>query len=474
MKLGYKLFIGFFLISAIGFYALSERLVSGMVKRYREAIEEPLVDTAHLFAGIFSLNYQNNKIEFEKLDHAIQLVYQRNLSAKIYELLKTKVNLRIYVTDTKGIVKYDSWHQIEGQDYSEWNDIYLTLQGKYGARSTREDPEDDESSILYVAAPILIDDKIVGVVSVGKPADSVTLFITNAKYKVILSGILVFIGTILLSLLLTWLLTRPILKLTRYAVAAKSDRRIPFPKLGTDEVGTLGGAFKALVTTLEGKKYVEQYVQTLTHEIESPVAAIQGAAELLAEKMGEQDRKKFINNIKTESVRIQTMVEKLLLLASLENRTALEKITDINLSIMVSEIVESMQPQFMQKRLTVDFKTAENINFPGEKFLIRQAITNILQNAVKFCKPAGHIQIELQKQTDNIQLAVIDDGAGIPEFARDKIFDKFYSLEPPGTRKKSSGLGLNFVKEVMDLHNGQIEINANKPQGVRANLRFPV
>lgn len=100
-----------------------------------------------------------------------------NLKRAFGKLAKKAINHRIYITDKQGIVIADSWQQDVGKDYSQWNDVYLTLRGQYGARSTIEDPKDPLSTVMHVAAPIYHKGEIIGSVTVAKSNRSVQPFI---------------------------------------------------------------------------------------------------------------------------------------------------------------------------------------------------------------------------------------------------------------------------------------------------------
>ena len=116
----------------------------------------------------------------------------------------------------------------------------------------------------------------------------------------------------------------------------------------------------------------------------------------------------------------------------------------------------------------------DDIVVKGDFFLLRQAISNLIQNAIDFSSEHG--QLELTTQVDGQQLRfIVDDyGSGIPDYAIDKIFDKFFSLQRPDSGKKSTGLGLNFVKEVAILHKGDITLENRSEKGVRATLTLPL
>jgi two-component system sensor histidine kinase CreC len=125
------------------------------------------------------------------------------------------------------------------------------------------------------------------------------------------------LAAVFLSYIVSLWITRPIKRLTDYANAIRQGKRVEFPELDRSEIGEMGYAFAKMQETLEGKKYVEQYVQKLTHEVKSPLSAIRGAAELLEEKMEPGQRGRFLSNIRHEANRIQEIVDRMLELSAL-------------------------------------------------------------------------------------------------------------------------------------------------------------
>ncbi len=110
----------------------------------------------------------------------------------------------------------------------------------------------------------------------------------------------------------------------------------------------------------------------------------------------------------------------------------------------------------------------------GEYFLIRHSLLNIADNALKHSPTGSMVEIKCEVQNDSAVFSVIDQGSGIPEYALQKIFDKFYSIPSVSTSKKGTGLGLSFVKESVQLHGGQISITNNSLKGVTAEISFPL
>ena len=109
----------------------------------------------------------------------------------------------------------------------------------------------------------------------------------------------------------------------------------------------------------------------------------------------------------------------------------------------------------------------------GDSFLLNQAIANLIQNAIDFSPEHGTINICCRPKGRLIRLEIADAGPGIPDYAEGKIYDKFFSLQRPDTGKKSTGLGLNFVKEVAELHFGSVKLENRKTGGVKAMFTLP-
>ena len=469
------MFVAFLLVAGVGFYQLVDWIREDLRPRYLETMEESMVDTATLLASLISEKSQRDGIHTDDLRLAFDHAQKRRFAAQIFEVTKTQVNMRVYVTDRNGIVLFDSNHgNDEGKDYSRWNDVYRTLRGEYGARATRLIRDDPTTSIVHVASPILIDGEIAGVLTIGKPSDSLTLFMEAARRKVAVAGIIAAIAVILLGSVISAWISWPIEKLTHYAKSIRDGKRVALPKLGRGEIGALGAAFEEMRTALEGRQYVEEYVQTLTHEMKSPLSAIRGAIELLEEDMPLEQRRQFLTNLKSESERIQGLVDRMLQLSALENRRELRDVEEVPVDDLVADVIASMQPVLSSRAIRIAASKAAGVSVQAERFLLRQALANLLQNAVEFSPQGAEIRVLVEQRDGKAVLRVQDQGPGIPEYALDKVFDRFYSLRRPDTGKKSSGLGLVFVREVAVLHGGEARLTNRPEGGAEATLIIPV
>lgn len=479
MRLGSILFLAHFVILTLCLTYPVMLLANRIRVGYLESAEEPLVDAANLLAVFVSHEgaprAEKQKLDTERLYSIFSEANAREVSAKIYELNKQRVDLDVYITDRNGVVVFDSQSRANvGADYGQWLDVSRTLKGQYGARVGRSPKDPDSPAVLYVAAPIRVNGEITGVLTVAKPTTNTYAFMHTTKMNLLGIGALAVAVAVLLSLLLSLWVTQQVNRLTHYADEVRDGLRVPFPKLAKTELLTMGQAFERMRASLAGQVYVEHYVQTLTHELKSPISAIRGAAEILeGSTLNEQQRGHFLKNIQNETKRIQDLVDRMLKLSELEVRRGLPEQQHTALLPIVKTVLESKEPLLEKKQLRVELDVPEVLSIDGDVFLIHLALSNLVQNALEFSPAGSTVRIQAQRDEAGVHLSVDDQGPGIPEFAKDKVFERFFSLERPDTGRRSTGLGLNFVKEIAQLHRGQVTLDNLPGVGLRATLHLP-
>ncbi len=316
MRLGLKLFLGYFLIVGIGVYFSLNIFGKELKPAFRQSAEETLIDTANLLAVLVRDDVLNGSIADGRFQVRLEEYARRAPDARVWDIVKNSLDHRIYITDGNGIVIFDSSGRDIGQDYSRWNDVYLTLRGRYGARTTRADPDDERSSVMYVAAPIRDGERIIGALAVAKPSSSVQPYVDRAEAKLLRAAAVLVLVSLTVGWLFSWSLARSINRLAAYARTAAEGRRGIAPKGGGPELRALAEAVETMRDRLEGRDYVERYVHTLTHEMKSPLAAIAGAAELLQGELPAPRRERFAALVAGEAGRLQRLVDRLLALAA--------------------------------------------------------------------------------------------------------------------------------------------------------------
>jgi two-component system sensor histidine kinase CreC len=472
-----RIFFGLLLAYALGTALVLYHVVAGLDPRYRESAEESLVETSQLLASLIEQDVRADQIDTGRIADLLTSVKARSFQAQIFNLTKTQVELRVYVTNRQGTVIYDSEGTLLGQDFSQWRDVNRTLQGQYGARTTLEVANDPRSAVMYMAAPVRRPnaghttgqrDDILGSVTVAKPVQTFGQFVVAARSRTLYAGMLSVLAVLVLTAALSVWLVRPFGLIQDYARYVKAQSSFQPTRLLRHAWDLLRAAYDEMRDALAGRNYVADYVQTLTHEVKSPLSAIRGAAELLQEPMPEPQRQRFLNNIQQETRRIQEMVDRMMELTTLENQRVLQDPEPVPLMALMEDLVHAYQgiaaARRIQLRIHQDIGTHQPaINTEGDPFLLRRALSNLIDNALDFSPSDAQVVLTLSRAGRWARIAVQDAGPGIPSYAKDKIFEKFYSLARPHSDKKSTGLGLRFVQEIMNLHRGRITLENRAP-----------
>ncbi|MBI1753576.1 MAG: two-component system sensor histidine kinase CreC [Acidobacteria bacterium] len=469
MRLGIRLLLGVFLIVGLGAYFVLSTFSKEVKPGVRQGMEVALVDTANLLAELAADDMVQGRLSGEELAGgqlaaAFRRYKAREVQASVWGRVKDRPDFRLYVTDETGTVLYDSEGLAVGQDYSRWNDVMLTLRGQYGVRATRADPKDPRTSAMHVAAPVRHEGRLLGVLTVVAPTASVQPYAERSARRIRNGGAILLGVALLAGIALTWWLTKDVARLRAYARSVGVDGRTPLPALGAPELRELGSALEAMRARIDGRDYVERYVQTLTHEMKSPLSAIRGAAELLREPLPEPDRDRFLTNILEQERRMRDLVDRMLGLADLQHRQGLKDPAPVDLASLAVKVAASREPQAARRGVSVAVHGAEGAVVRGEAFLLEQALGNLVDNAISFAPRQSVVRITVRPGSHGLRMDVSDSGPGLPDFAVDKVFTPFFSLPRPDGEAKGTGLGLCFVREVALLHGGQAFL-ANRPEG---------
>ena len=151
-------------------------------------------------------------------------------------------------------------------------------------------------------------------------------------------------------------------------------------------------------------------------------------------------------------------------------RRGLPKLESVALAPIVRTILEAQEQMLSSHSLATELQLPEDLVVQGDAFLLHLALSNLLKNAIEFSPAGGLIRVHGERSGSLVRVVIEDEGPGIPDFAKERIFERFYSLERPVTGRKSTGLGLNFVKEIASLHHGSVELENRTERGLKASF----
>lgn len=286
--------------------------------------------------------------------------------------------------------------------------------------------------------------------------------------------------TIILSILFVFISTRyivkPIRKLTEATkIIANGKYNVKLNIKRQDEIGQLAKHFSVMAGKLDQNERMRQeFVSNVSHEIQSPLASIQGFSQTLQQKeLSDDQRKHYLSIIEEETRRMSLLSKQLLTLASLDKEENVLQKSTFDLAEQIKEALLTTEWSWREKDLMIDLELP-SVYIYADKHLLHQVWTNLITNSIKFNHAGGEISIRIIKEEKECLVEIKDTGIGISKEDLPHIFNRFYIADKARIRKvSSSGLGLAITKQIIDLHNGQIQVNSQLGKGTTFMIQLP-
>lgn len=218
-----------------------------------------------------------------------------------------------------------------------------------------------------------------------------------------------------------------------------------------------------------------EFTSNVSHELKTPLTSISGFAEVLSAGLFQNDADvvHFGSLIRKEAKRLLGLIEEIMHLTHIEEGKNLKVKGPVILKNIINDIVEFMEPVLQEKEVTVHC-TMEDVSFIGDMGMIRELAMNLIDNAVKYNRPGGHVYVSVRQEEQHVNLTVRDTGVGIPEDKQKRVFERFYRADTSRSQKiNGSGLGLSIVKHIVEHHHGTISLQSKMQDGTTITVRFP-
>ena len=337
--------------------------------------------------------------------------------------------------------------------------------------------------LLTTIKNININGNNVGFIVITENANDIKNAIDERKTFVIRTAVIVAIVILIFSIILNRYFLKPIKNLVDYTkiVKEKSKKKtnINILKNRNDELGTLSTSLDDMTNNLQKRiQNAENFSTDLVHEIRNPLASLKSATEILNETTDKSERLKLLNILDHDIQRIERLITDYSQILKDEVALSKEKMNIIDLKSIVKSVVDDFNSIYETKRgIKVEFEDKGNLKeykISGIENRIEQIIANLLDNSISFSSDNKKILVQIKRDNNqNILLKVVDEGQGFKEKDTDKIFKRFYSNRPEKFGEHS-GLGLNIVKNLVDLHGGSIKASNNLNQkGANVEIIFP-
>jgi len=246
----------------------------------------------------------------------------------------------------------------------------------------------------------------------------------------------------------------------------------------TDQPIGIAIHLKDLTATKEYEKLKSDMISLMSHELRTPLTSINGFAELLtADESIPPQAREFVSIIANESQRMSRMINTFLSVTQLQRKDKQEVLKiPLRLDEVVRDTIASLQPVAKKKRIRLIEQPAHRIPpVAADKSLITQAVKNLVNNAIKYSPERTTVTVSTALEAEAVRVCVEDRGFGIPAEAKERVWDKFYRVVREGQEKdeESTGLGLSFVREVVEQHGGRVELDSEEGRGSKFSFTLP-
>lgn len=384
-------------------------------------------------------------------------------------------NLKIYILNPDATILH------QGSDNEDMNvdmqiksDMQKVMNGETVIRM-KSFSLNSEGEVAYAGMPLTYNGQISGIIMVFSPITEINnLLKTAIKTIVTVVVITVLIGTLAI-LRISVKISEPIKEISENAKKLGKGEDVPDIEIySDDEIGMLAKSFnemkKELAVTEQMRKEI---VANVSHELRTPLTSIIGFIKgILDGVIGKDEEEKYLSIAYEEANRLKDLTKDIVDIAKLESgSTKLNKV-DFNLNELAKDVYMEMEELVKEKNLKLIFEEKEqNINVYADKAKIRQVLINVINNAVKFTEK-GYVKYSISTENGKAKIIVKDTGIGIQKDKISYLFNKFYTANDYGSATTGAGLGLNIVKNIIDMHEGTVNIESTIGKGTRVIIIF--
>ena len=331
---------------------------------------------------------------------------------------------------------------------------------------------------------INLKDQNIGFILVSEQANDIINAVKERKDFIIRTVFAVALVILIFSMFLNKYILKPIGLLVKYSdsIKKKSSESISIKKVFVrdDEIGKLTMSIDEMTKELQHRtNRAETFSNDLAHEIRNPLASLKSASELLDKTTEKNESEKLLKIINHDVERIERLITDYSQMLKDEASLSREKMSKINLMEVINNVVEDFKQDLSNQNKKIDIKIKEKISSKNGKYILgienrlEQVIANLLDNSISFSQNNQKIEISIAETTKNLVMTIKDEGPGFSETSPQKIFKRFYSNRPKSFGKHS-GLGLNIVKNIVELHKGTIAAsNRINTKGAQVEVLLP-
>ncbi len=371
--------------------------------------------------------------------------------------------------------------RLEEEQKDEIKDIIMN---KYDEEIMTLTDDEKNNFIVSTLSKIKFQDRDIGYIVVSEQANDIITAVKERKAFIIRTMIAVAIVILIFSLFLNKYILKPIGLLVKFsdAIKKKSNHNLDMKKvfIRDDEIGKLTLSIDEMTKELQQRtNRAETFSNDLAHEIRNPLASLKSASELLDKTTEKNDSEKLLKIINHDVERIERLITDYSQMLKDEASLSREEMSKINLIEIINSVVEDFKQDLVNQNKNIKIIVSDGVKSKEGYFILgignrlEQVVANLLDNSISFSQDSQKIEIKIEETSNNLLMTIKDEGPGFSETSPQKIFKRFYSNRPKSFGKHS-GLGLNIVKNIVQLHKGTIAAsNRLNTRGAQVEVLLP-
>ena len=449
---------------------------------------------AFSFVSVLTTYLIEQKLLDERVNSRIQQVMDLSVSAapelsnrnasSLYEFALENgraLSGRIIITDAAGVVQIDSFSTLNGTQLLGREILEVLTDGKDSSYGFHKIHSENDSSfwVGYYTSAIIENSETIGVMLLSQSVQDVVTSTRDLGEQFVYAFIFTLLGIVLLSFLSTNHISSQIEALNGAAISIAGGKFSTRVKThGKSEVAQLGDAFNNMASQLENvDKRRSEFVSNASHELKTPLTSMKILTEsvLYQDGLEEAVYKEFLSDINMEIDRLTNLINDLLMMTKLEDSEKVMHFTPHDITDLTLRVVKMLTPIAEQKNIDLSLNMPEQILCDCEPISLRQAINNLIDNAIKYTPEGGSVKVTVLTAQGNVYISIRDTGEGIPEADIPNIFDRFYRVDKARSRGSGgNGLGLYIVKQIINNHSGKVTVKSTPSKGSRFIMSIPL
>ena len=386
---------------------------------------------------------------------------------------------RILLLDAEGKIQYDTLSLMEGRR-AEYPEAVTVLTGQdsraYGVHALSEEGSDYAA---LCAAAMAQDGQTIGAVLLVTPVTELREAILQVEAQLMTVFVGVAAAALAAAFIFALTLTAPIKALTStIRRMGKGDLTARVNVRTSGELKELADSYNAMAEKIENfDQSRSQFVQNASHELKTPLATMKLLLENLIYQpdMPQELRAEFMQDMNHEIDRLSGIITDLLTLTQMDSQEAAIKYEKLDFTKLCTGAVHALQPAAEKARLTLHMDVARSVTLHGDESKLGQVVYNLIDNAIKYTPEGGAVTVTMKADSRNAVFSVKDTGIGIPPEDAKHIFDRFYRVDKARSRATGgTGLGLSIVRQMVQLHRGQVTVDSTPGQGSTFTVTLPL